>query len=734
MATAESHFLEKIHQNFVVCVICSERYKTAKVLPCLHSFCEQCLRDLVEKTGRLDCPVCRRSHQLPEGGVTKLQTNIFLDQLVEQFNQHEHEPSKSACDGCMGEGGDSDVGCVECSMKLCKICARTHKRIPATRSHRLIPVEEYLCMKSKDPAMAHASVYCDRHADSQVKFYCDTCEVPICSDCTVIDHRIPEHKHRCLQDAAGEYKEVVGKTIDELKVKENEARASKAAVQKMMNMLDTGFNAEEKKLQNHVMKTIEEITKRIEENCKQLLKQLKDEYEVRKDDLTAQLKTLDIIEHDIANTQEFAENLILYGNATQLMSSKKNLAAQTQELMTVETDCYPVADDFMMFQPYDDFCDRKSLGTVHLTDFTLQDVPEYCRIGEDVRVTVAMKRGKLVSKNEIKAEMIPDEVTQKETMTIEDYKKGTVTFRCPANVEREQKVVVSVGEQVICSSTIKVIPQKGFLFTFGKEGRSEDKMSRPWGLTLDRDGNIIVCDYAARRGDEKVRLYEFKGKRGVEMKRTEVCKGFYPQYNTAMSRGQNSYLATAESKRRVFVFDDSLKLLRSFKGNMSRPKGIAVNQTNGYVYIADDSSGRVHIFDRDDGEMKSFGRKEGNFKSPEGVCVSRDGNVIVSDSGNHCIEVFDADGEFLFTFGSAGSGPGQFQNPHGVTTDKLNNVYVCDRSNKRVLKFDPKGNYICRVDNGEVTDPIDVCVTDDEPFGKVIVSDCDGDCVKVFAQ
>ncbi|XP_070554793.1 tripartite motif-containing protein 2-like [Ptychodera flava] len=515
----------------------------------------------------------------------------------------------------------------------------------------------------------------------------------------------------------------------------------------MLNKLDVSIDVEEKNLKDHVTKTIEEITKRIEDNGKQLLKILKDEYQERKAELTVQLETLDVIQHDLAKAQKFTEDLIQCENAAQIMSSKKNLSEQTQELLKVETNCYPVADDFMIFQPYDDFCDRKSLGTVQLTECTLQDVPEYCRIGEDVRVTASVKGRKDSSKNEIEAEII-DPVKQ-ETMTVEYGREGMLSLRGRVDVEGEHKIVVSVNKQLMCSSLFKAIPQKGFLFTFGNEGQPifytfgnmgqiVDNMSRPRGLALDGEGNILVCEYGRIACEsDKVRLYAMKGNGGVAIKTYECSPAFTPNYAAATSTEKTLYFVTTGGVSGVFVFDVDLKIVGCFTENMANPRGIAVNQSNNHLYVADENSHCVHMFDREGGKIESFGRKgreEGNFDSPEGVCVNRDGNVIVSDKGSHRIQVFDADGRFLFAFGSAGDGEGQFKEPHGVTTDKFSNVYVCDRGNKRVLKFDPKGNYISRIDNGEVADPIDVCVTDDEPAGKVMVSDHAGDCVKVFVQ
>lgn len=47
-------------------------------------------------------------------------------------------------------------------------------------------------------------------------------------------------------------------------------------------------------------------------------------------------------------------------------------------------------------------------------------------------------------------------------------------------------------------------------------------------------------------------------------------------------------------------------------------------------------------------------------------------------------QVFSADGEFLFKFGSHGEGNGQFNAPTGVAVDANGNIIVADWGNSRI--------------------------------------------------
>jgi DNA-binding beta-propeller fold protein YncE len=71
------------------------------------------------------------------------------------------------------------------------------------------------------------------------------------------------------------------------------------------------------------------------------------------------------------------------------------------------------------------------------------------------------------------------------------------------------------------------------------------------------------------------------------------------------------------------------------------------------------------------------------------LAVDAEGNVYVADTGNKRIIIFDADGNYLTEFGTAGLDPGQFDEPVGVAVDEDGTVYVTDTWNQRIQTFEP---------------------------------------------
>ena len=82
-----------------------------------------------------------------------------------------------------------------------------------------------------------------------------------------------------------------------------------------------------------------------------------------------------------------------------------------------------------------------------------------------------------------------------------------------------------------------------------------------------------------------------------------------------------------------------------------------------------------------------FGRKGadiGEFNGIFGVAVDDESRIIVTDCHNHRVQVFNAQGGFMFQFGRKGEGNGQFQCPTGVGIDPEGRIVVCERLSSRI--------------------------------------------------
>ncbi|XP_075237068.1 tripartite motif containing protein thin isoform X2 [Lycorma delicatula] len=171
-------------------------------------------------------------------------------------------------------------------------------------------------------------------------------------------------------------------------------------------------------------------------------------------------------------------------------------------------------------------------------------------------------------------------------------------------------------------------------------------------------------------------------------------------------------------------------------GCFTWPRGIAVGPDNSIV-VADSSNHRVQVFDSNGIFVKEFGtygNGEGEFDCLAGVAVNRIGQFIIADRYNHRIQVFDPAGRFLRTFGSQGTADGRFNYPWGITTDALGFIYVCDKENHRVQVFQSDGTFVGKFGThgnkaGQLEHPHYIAVSN---TNRVIVSDSNNHRIQIF--
>jgi streptogramin lyase len=124
----------------------------------------------------------------------------------------------------------------------------------------------------------------------------------------------------------------------------------------------------------------------------------------------------------------------------------------------------------------------------------------------------------------------------------------------------------------------------------------------------------------------------------------------------------------------------------------------------GFFWVTDSVGHVVHKFNPGGNLLMTLGRKGAAgdnasrdlFNQPNHVAVAPNGDIYVSDGyANSRVVHFSPDGRFVRIIGGErGSEPGQLRVPHGVAVDSRGRILVNDSDNARVSLFDPDGNFV----------------------------------------
>jgi DNA-binding beta-propeller fold protein YncE len=222
------------------------------------------------------------------------------------------------------------------------------------------------------------------------------------------------------------------------------------------------------------------------------------------------------------------------------------------------------------------------------------------------------------------------------------------------------------------------------------------QLGTPYGLAVDSKGLLYVAD--TKVGAVFIFNPESRDtgfiKHGVDAKFGRI-------FGLVIDDADRLFVADGQYNH-VLVFNPEHKLEGQFgEGVMNDPAGLAVDEENRFLYVANTGTDQVLVYDADTFKLLrkigTAGKNRtltdpGDFAAPTNVAVDKDGNVYVTDTLNDRVEVFDAEGVFIRTFGKNGDGPGEFTRPKGIAIDCDGHVWVADANMNRLQVFTPEGD------------------------------------------
>lgn len=223
------------------------------------------------------------------------------------------------------------------------------------------------------------------------------------------------------------------------------------------------------------------------------------------------------------------------------------------------------------------------------------------------------------------------------------------------------------------------------------------ELIQPYGTAVDSKGNLYVADQRVGA------IFIFNTEtRDVDLIKNSVHAHFSRIIGLAMDDTDRLFVSDP-GLRHVLVFNKEHKAEDVISDGMVDPGGLAIDTQNRLLYVADIELDQILVYDSDTlkllRKIGTTGHKHeltspGDFSKPTGIAVDAEGNLYVADTMNNRIEIFDADGQFVSTFGKAGDGPGYFARPKGVAIDGDGHIWVADGVQDRVQVFNKDGQLL----------------------------------------
>src|SRR5208283_2263662 len=287
-----------------------------------------------------------------------------------------------------------------------------------------------------------------------------------------------------------------------------------------------------------------------------------------------------------------------------------------------------------------------------------------------------------------------------------NFDPTTLVWPSPPNIARVHWLDYFAGEKIDYTQQDNGKPKASWMDRLAGGQSDEEKINPktfpyqligPYGIAIDSKGLVYVAD-------QKVgAIFIFN----IKTHETQLIRNGYQAHFgwiNGLAIDDDDRLFVSDGKlHRVLIFNAKREVESQITEGLQDPVGLAIDAENRFLYVVDTQQDQVLVFDADTlkplrrigtGGKGHYLTSPGDFAAPQGVALDKDGNVYVTDTLNNRVEIFDADGNFISTFGKNGDGPGYFTRPKGIAIDSDGHVWVADEMQDRLQVFDREGDLL----------------------------------------
>ena len=527
--------------------------------------------------------------------------------------------------------------CDFCHVNLCKPCVGEHISDEYDK-HKIVPFQE------RKSTLIYPK--CAAHENEECKYQCKDCKIFVCFEC-VVSNQHQGHQYSKLEE--------------------------------MFTALKTQIKKDEEELENLILPKYEEIAVDLERE----IASLDGEYEK----LTTEMSKL---RQEMHREVDNAVNLMEMEIGEIKVKHHSILQTHLDEIKEIQV---------LIQQSQTDRNELKESNKVCLTIQYTSKNAEYSHFPPKLKVTMPEFNPKQIEREELCrlfGELIPLSTTLEERVfTAKELNTSVRELLDKAEVLNTIKTGHSYLRSVTClndehiwtsgeTADMKCFNIQGVLQKTNQTKFGE----RPRNIAVDFDGTVLYSDetqktvYKVKNGKAE-EIITLQGWKPAELCVTSSSDLLVTMYSHRDDYAQSKVVRYSGSTvKQTIQFDDEGQPLYSGNGLLkyiseNRNLDICVADLGARAVVVVNQAGKLRF--RYSGHPSTNKTKQ--FK-PFGITTDSHSRILAVDWNNKCIQILDADGQFLCYIDNCG-----LSYPYGMCVDSNDNLFVCEYNKGDVKKI-----------------------------------------------
>ncbi|KAL1506022.1 hypothetical protein ABEB36_005459 [Hypothenemus hampei] len=670
------------------CGICGENLVTPRILHCLHVFCEHCLQKKVVDEGgdagspnaTIICPTCEFATKV---GLKKVGA-LPLDVTKTNVSDVSHSLNPT-CTSCTAKEV-AKSRCNTCHNLLCNNCDTAHHYMRCFESHTVVALDDM--RKDGLKITIHKPLECEQHSGENVLYNCAVCNLLICAQCAKGDHK--GHPTEGVADSEARVRQEMETLLTKSKEKVEKLMKSSNALEHNLEEL-----AHQRSAAKDLINETYQSYKAVLEKCKDVaLEELNQLYHDRFLKMMKQSDDLGKTINNFEDACKYTTKLLENGTVMEMIYLRKVVASR----LTALSMNLPSAEDVFTLEFKSDFAGFEAAVKEHFGNFVTESTLS-ASLPSPTQATVSNNNHvpdlpPLVINGALSK---PSSITNGSSISMPTSMQSSFEGEMTNNIQNFTQMSSPPLQQVAATTTLQGYSSiaefnLAQLATLAESTNSAATSPTPPAFNLSdllnndmayknlaslaKLGLNTSVDSSATISNGANMLVRTTSTASLNLS-NNMINGF-----GGMSTSTSPLLSTPED---IIPSDVTLNSILPASANNSNP---VPNRTNKV------SPMQIRC------KFGQLGPSKGQFNSPHGFCLGVEEDIIVADTNNHRIQIFEKTGSFKFQFGIPGKDEGQLWYPRKVAVMRSSGKYVvCDRGNERsrMQIFTKNGHFMKKI-------------------------------------